>query len=218
MGSGAARGVFFRGNHAPSRADGRSGGTRKVLRVPFDMPGMLLNPLAMKAFNSAYYHAHARKRARATVHYDSFFYPLDAVLEWNRIYGKRGFLQYQCVVPHDDRTIITELLSRIEHSAQGSFLAVLKRFGFDPPAGMLSFPRPGVTLALDFAFRGERTLALLDQFDEIVRTSGGAVYPAKDARMSAESFQTYFPRWKEFSTFVDSKFSSSFWRRVSGEP
>lgn len=210
------RGVFFRGNHATGDRPQRV--PRRTLRVPFDMPPVLLNPLTMRAFNSAYYHAHGRDCAKSTIHFDSFFYPLDSIRDWNRIYGKRGLLQYQCVVPDGDRGIIEDLLARIERSAQGSFLAVLKRFGADPPVGMLSFPRPGLTLALDFAYRGARTLALLDRLDEIVRAAGGAVYPAKDARMSAESFQAYFPRWKEFSSFVDPRFSSSFWRRVNVEP
>jgi FAD/FMN-containing dehydrogenase len=213
------RGIFFRGNHAVSQAGDRASSRNvKPPRVPFDAPSFLLSPLIMKAFNSAYYHTRGPTRARRTIHYDSFFYPLDAIRDWNRIYGRRGFLQYQCVVPHDHDTVVADLLSRVQRSAQGSFLGVLKRFGFDPPVGMLSFPRPGVTLALDFAYRGARTITLLGQLDEIVQACGGAVYPAKDARMSAASFQAYFPRWKEFSTFVDPKFSSNFWRRVSVEP
>jgi FAD/FMN-containing dehydrogenase len=94
---------------------------------------------------------------------------------------------------------------------------VLKTFGNIQSPGMLSFPRPGVTLALDFAFRGETTLRLLDRLDRIVREMCGAVYPAKDARMSAESFQAYFPQWREFARYIDPKFSSSFWRRVTAK-
>jgi FAD/FMN-containing dehydrogenase len=92
---------------------------------------------------------------------------------------------------------------------------VLKLFGAVQSPGMLSFPRPGITLALDFAYHGKKTLQLLDELDKVVRQGGGAVYPAKDARMSAENFQAFFPRWREFARHVDPHFSSSFWRRVT---
>ena len=101
-------------------------------------------------------------------------------------------------------------------SGQGSFLAVLKTFGDLPSPGLLSFPRPGVTLALDFALRGRSTLQLLDRLDAIVLAHGGAVYPAKDARMSPRTFGASFPTWREFAHYVDPCFSSSFWRRVTG--
>jgi FAD/FMN-containing dehydrogenase len=110
---------------------------------------------------------------------------------------------------------LPEMLQRIIRSRQGSFLAVLKQFGNQPSLGWLSFPRPGVTLALDFPNRGEPTLQLLESLDAITRAAGGAVYPAKDARMSAQSFQQYYPAWKRLASYVDPKFSSSFWRRVT---
>jgi hypothetical protein len=142
--------------------------------------------------------------------------PLDSVLGWNRIYGPRGFFQYQCVVPERDaEASLREMLQRISRSGMGSFLAVLKNFGASQALGMLSFARPGTTLALDFANQGEPTLRLLESLDEITRAAGGAVYPAKDARMSAASFQQYFPAWQRFAEFVDPQFSSSFWRRVT---
>lgn len=100
----------------------------------------------------------------------------------------------------------------------GSFLGVLKQFGSAPPAGMLSFPRPGLTIALDFAMRGERTLKLLRSLDEIVQESGGAIYPAKDSRMSPALFEASFPGWRSFVPYIDPKMSSSFWRRVTGTP
>ena len=132
------------------------------------------------------------------------------------MYGKRGFLQYQFVIPFEEgHHAMREILARIRRSGEGSFLTVLKTFGDIASPGMLSFPRPGLTLALDFAYNGQKTLRLLEDLDHIVLQSGGAVYPAKDARMSAESFQAFFPGWKEFSAYVDPKFSSSFWRRVT---
>jgi FAD/FMN-containing dehydrogenase len=108
-----------------------------------------------------------------------------------------------------------EMLGLIRHSGEGSFLTVLKTYGDIPSPGMLSFPRPGLTLALDFAYRGHQTLQLLHELDKIVIQSGGAVYPAKDARMSAQSFQTFYPQWKQFAQHIDPHFSSSFWRRVT---
>jgi hypothetical protein len=107
------------------------------------------------------------------------------------------------------------MLRAIARSGLGSFLSVLKRFGPAPAAGLMSFARPGVTLALDFPNRGAATFGLLAALDEITLAAGGAVYPAKDARMSAAAFQRYFPAWREFRRFIDPRFSSSFWRRVT---
>ena len=107
------------------------------------------------------------------------------------------------------------MLTQIHQSGQGSFLAVLKQFGSKPSPGLLSFPRQGTTLVLDFPNRGEKTLNLLRTLDDIVGECGGAVYPAKDARMSPEHFHSYYPNWKMFQPFIDPKFSSSFWRRVT---
>ncbi len=171
----------------------------------------------MRAFNAAYYYAGFREKVERTLHYEPFFYPLDAVADWNRMYGKRGFLQYQCVVPEEkDGAGVREFFERIAASRLRPTLAVLKVFGSVRSPGILSFPRPGVTLALDFPYRGEATLRLCEGLDEVVRKAQGGVYPAKDARMSAESFQRYFPQWKHFARFLDARFSSSFWRRVTG--
>jgi FAD/FMN-containing dehydrogenase len=175
-----------------------------------------MHPLTVKAFNLAYYHKQLRIKHASRVFYDPFFYPLDAVHDWNRIYGKRGFYQYQCVVPFSSGTdAIREILGEISRAKLGSFLAVLKTFGDKPSLGMMSFPRPGVTLALDFANSGQDVLKLFDRLDAITRAAGGSVYIAKDARMSAASFRQYYPRWQEFTHFVDPRFSSSFWGRVT---
>ncbi|MCC2658586.1 MAG: FAD-linked oxidase [Panacagrimonas sp.] len=212
-GDALGRGVFMRGNHAP--IEGRVPRER-ALRVPVTPPVSLINRLSLQAFNRLYYARPSARCDAATWHYRPFFYPLDSVLEWNRIYGPRGFFQYQCVVPPEPaQDALTGMIDAIARSGSGSFLAVLKMFGERPSAGLLSFPRPGATLALDFPNQGEDTLRLLERLDEITRAAGGAVYPAKDARMSAASFQQYFPRWREFGAFVDPRFSSSFWRRVT---
>ncbi|MBV9691024.1 MAG: FAD-binding oxidoreductase [Ktedonobacteraceae bacterium] len=215
-GRSLGRGLFMRGNHNCSQAySARRIPAKLPLAIPFDLPSFILNTLTVKAFNEVYYHKQISKVLGRVMSYESFFYPLDAIEQWNRLYGKRGFLQYQCVVPFDNGgEVMKELLRRISRSGEGSFLAVLKTFGEVPSPGMLSFPRPGITLALDFSYHGKKTLQLCEELDGIVRQSGGCVYPAKDARMSSESFQTYFPQWREFEHCIDPKFSSSFWRRV----
>ncbi len=215
-GDALCRGLFTCGNHNTSLPRAKPPLRKKLhLTVPFDFPSVALNPFTVKAFNELYYHSQLSKKVEKVVAYEPFFYPLDAIQQWNRMYGKRGFLQYQFVVPFaDSYEAMKEILGRIRRSGEGSFLTVLKQFGNIPSPGMLSFPRPGLTLALDFAWRGQETLCLLDELDEIVRQSDGAVYPAKDARMSAENFQAFYPHWQEFEQYVDPHFSSSFWRRV----
>ena len=216
-GEALCRGIFMCGNHNQSESRATQLVRKKLpLVVPFDFPTFVLNTFTVKTFNELYYHTQLSKRVHKVVPYEAFFYPLDSIHEWNRMYGKRGFLQYQFVVPfEDDFAAMREILGRIRRSGEGSFLTVLKTFGDIQSPGMLSFPRPGITLALDFAYGGKKTLQLLDELDTIVRESGGAVYPAKDARMSAENFQAFFPKWREFARYVDPHFSSSFWRRVS---
>jgi hypothetical protein len=172
---------------------------------------------SVRLFNQLYYHRPSASRLNAIWDYRQFLHPLDNVLDWNRIYGPRGFFQYQCVVPADQAPdSLPEMLRLIAASGQGSFLAVLKRFGELASPGWLSFPRPGITLALDFPHRGAGTLRLLDSLDAITRAARGAVYPAKDARMSGQAFREYFPAWSRIEPYIDSKFSSSFWRRVTG--
>jgi len=134
---------------------------------------------------------------------------------WNRLYGARGLLQHQSVVPGPEG--VRALLSAAAESGQGSFLTVLKTFSDMPSPGLLSFPRPGWTLALDFPGRGEATLQLLERLDAVVLAQGGRVYPAKDARMSANTFRAGYPEWKAFSAHVDARFSSGFWQRVHSE-
>ena len=169
-------------------------------------PLSLINSVSLRAFNQAYFHRPLA--ARTSTPYAAFFYPLDGVLHWNRIYGRTGFYQYQFVLPLAERAALDEVLRSIASSGQGSFLAVLKTFGVLPSPGMLSFPMPGVTLALDFPNRGASTLALFDRLDAIVSAAGGRLYAAKDARMSGEFFRRSYPRIDAFRDFIDPRFSS----------
>ncbi|HEX5374096.1 MAG TPA: FAD-binding oxidoreductase [Aquabacterium sp.] len=220
------RGLFNRGNHAPPQLNPDlipKGLPATVgehsLRVPFTPPLSLINPLSLKAFNTLYYHRQRSHCVRALQHYRPFFYPLDALLEWNRIYGPRGFYQYQCAVPPEHALSATrELLQAIARSGMGSFLAVLKQFGAPASRGLLSFPMPGTTLALDFPNQGPRLHRLFAELDRIVLAAGGRLYPAKDGRMGPELFQAGYPRWTDFQSFVDPRFASDFWRRVTTTP
>lgn len=212
------RGIYMRGDHVPLDGPVPSPLGPARLRIPTDAPGGLLNRFTLGLFNEAYYRRQLGARRRTVLPYPPFFFPLDGVGDWSRLYGRRGFVQYQCVVPEvADGAPIRAILERIARSGEPASLAVLKRFGSARSPGMLSFPREGITLAVDFAVRGQRTFALLDELDAVVRSAGGAVYPAKDARMSPESFRAFFPGLERFRPYQDPKFSSSFWRRVHGD-
>lgn len=208
------RGIFQRARHVDeddgSLAQADPGGTRPI---PFDFPDFALSAPLVRAFNAAYWRLHPRGMRRLGAR--KFLFPLDSLLHWNRIYGRRGFLQFQCVVPHAGAAdSVTRLLDTIAEGGQGSFLSVLKTFGDVASPGLLSFPRPGVTFALDFPMNGAGTLALLERLEAIVIEAGGAIYPAKDACMSPRAFRASFPRLAEFEPYVDPAFSSGLWRRV----
>jgi FAD/FMN-containing dehydrogenase len=208
------RGIVSRGNHAKPSHLAREYRPRPGVPLPF--PRFLLNGSTARLFNSAYFHWKAAHKSLASVPFDPFFYPLDSFRHWNLAYGKSGFLQYQCVIPESSSQAVEEVIGQIAKQGSGPFLAVLKRFGGLASPGMLSFPRPGITLALDFPMRGEGTLRDLRFLDQIVQQCRGAVYPAKDARMDPETFETSFPHWREFRSYIDPVMSSSFWRRVTG--
>lgn len=214
-GTKLGRGIFLRGNHSLTRTK-NSLRQRGDLSFPsLEAPEFMISRPTIRTFNWIYLHRQWCDIARDLVPFDTFFYPLDRLRDWNRLYGRRGFLQYQFVVPYEKRESVREVLECIVASRAVCALSVLKVFGPVRSPGLLSFPRPGVTLALDFPFQGSATLDLCERFDEVVKRNGGAVYPAKDARMSPESFKMYFPRWREFSNFLDPHFASDFWRRVA---
>jgi len=213
-GHSLGRGLYNRGNHAdPTKQELPNLPKDRQIPFPFDAP--FINSASVYAFNLLYFNKQINRIERSISHFDPFFYPLDAVNGWNKAYGKKGFLQYQFVVPFgNDKFAIREVLRHVSKAGLSTFLTVLKTFGTIQSPGMLSFPRPGVNLAIDFRFSGEKTLKVLKEVDAIVRENGGAWYPAKDARMSSADFKRSYPRWKEFSQYIDPHFSSSFWRRV----
>lgn len=212
------RGLFMRGNHCAADAPVPAHAPRKgQLAMPVTPPLSLVNAASLRAFNALYYHAHRLRAGPAVSHYRPFFYPLDGIAHWNRMYGPRGFYQYQCVVPFEGgEQAIAALLAQIAGSGQGSFLAVLKTFGNRPSLGLLSFPQPGITLALDFPNLGDKTLRLFSQLDTIVSAASGRIYPAKDARMPAHLFQSGYPLWEQFLPYRDPGISSAMSRRLMG--
>lgn len=215
VGTAMGRGIFMRGNTA-ARMDREEPSVRPHT-MPFVPPVSLVNRLSLRPFNAAYFSIHKLKAGKGVSHYQRFFYPLDHLLEWNRMYGPRGFYQYQCVVPREGgESAVQGMLAEISRSGQGSFLAVLKTFGKRQAVGMMSFPMPGVTLALDFPNNGARTLALFDRLDAVVRAAGGRLYCAKDARMPRDLFESGYPRLAEFVRYRDRGISSALSRRLMG--
>lgn len=164
--------------------------TVRPLSVPFHFPGGALNALSVKAFNALYYGKAPAGVSDSIVTYNTFFYPLDAIHHWNRIYGKRGFTQYQCVIPKEAATEgLPCILRRISESGLGSFLAVLKLFGKQECfTGNISFPTEGYTLALDFPI-SPRLFPVLDEMDRMVLDYGGRHYLTKDVRLAPETLR-----------------------------
>ena len=216
-GARSGRGIFTRARHAERDGPPPAASLRPRVSLRLDLPAFVLNRATVGIFNQLYWRKSPRKPERRTTSYEPVFYPLDAIGDWNRLYGSRGFYQFQCVVPAAAaRDAIPLLLSTIGRSGQGSFLSVLKTFGSIRSPGLLSFPMPGTTLALDFPNRGPATRELLGRLHAITSAAGGRLYPAKDRLMSPSRFRDGYPRFAEFATHVDPRFSSSFWRRVGG--
>lgn len=206
-GSSMGRGIFMRGRHAPAGVEAKKSfldtmadfGQKLVDGRHFEM-NWLLNKATIRLFNEAYFRKHPRGMKESVVSYVPFFFPLDAVDNWNYVYGERGFLQYQMVVP--TREACRHILEIVSESGMASFLAVIKEFG-EQSHGGLSFPEPGVTLALDFPNFGADLLEMLDRLDEIVVDVGGRVYLGKDARLSRQNFRTMYPDWEKWKAVRD---------------
>jgi FAD/FMN-containing dehydrogenase len=218
------RGLFLRANHSDADTESTvitrrtsKSFARLTPAIPFTPPVSLVNRVSLRAFNELYYQMQARKKGGGSAHYEQFFYPLDSVQHWNRMYGPRGFFQYQCVIPRAaSHAGIASLLETIRQSGEGSFLAVLKTFGKRESRGMLSFPMQGATLALDFPDRGHKTTALFERLDAIVSEHGGRIYAAKDACMPRRLFESGYPELSAFQSFRDPGISSALSRRLMG--
>jgi decaprenylphospho-beta-D-ribofuranose 2-oxidase len=217
------RSVLMRGNHAPARElparvrqplELKTGTQHRLL---LDFPSVALNKLTVKTFNTVYYAVHHTAR-RQVVNFERFFYPLDAIDRWNRMYGKRGFVQYQIALPQaGGREGLRIILDRVTRSGRASFLAVLKRFGSAGP-GLLSFPLRGYTLALDIP-AASGLVPFLHELDRMTLDYGGRIYLAKDALLRAEDFAAMYPQLESFRAIqrkLDPKrrLSSSMARRL----
>jgi len=214
-GDALGRGVFTRARHSSEVAPLTPHPEKARLTWPADAPGWMLNKATISAFNAAY-----RRRPGARFsgrqHYAPFFYPLDGINQWNRMYGRRGFYQHQCIVPADvAEKAVRELLGAIAKAGQGSFLAVLKQHAAEPSPGRNSFCFEGTSLALDFANKGASTEALLSELDRIVLSYEGRMYPAKDGLMTAQTYQRCYPNWIELEKARDPALNSAFWQRVT---
>lgn len=209
------RGLLMVGNHV-REAGGPQPSRMGRFGVPFELPFSALNRTSLSLFNAAYFRRKGRHRTAHRVPYRNFFYPLDSIRNWNRLYGPRGLYQHQSVVPFDAaRKVIPAMLEASRAAGQVSFLTVLKRFGSVKSPGLMSFPMPGYTLTMDFPNRGGKTLELLDRLDQMIVGVGGRVNPYKDQRMRAEVFAASFPGWRDFEVFRDKAFNSNFWRRTA---
>ena len=173
---------------------------KKQINFPFNLPSWILNSFTVKAFNFLYYGKNLKKTIDNVVNYEPFFYPLDAILHWNRGYGKKGFIQYQFVVPMESRQGLIEILQKISEKGLGSFLAVLKVFG--PQESLIGFPMKGYTLALDFPVR-DGLFDFLDELDKIVLQYGGRLYMSKDARMKPGILQGSYRHLPRFLSIIE---------------
>ncbi|QCU90679.1 FAD-binding oxidoreductase [Thiomicrorhabdus sediminis] len=202
-GANLGRSLIMLGEHAGDEADQLYARdlskqiNKGQLSMPFNLPQFTLNRYSIKAFNSLYYHRVTSPKSERIVDYQPYFYPLDKIAHWNRMYGKSGFVQYQFVIPKEaGQEGLHKILHEIAQSQRGSFLAVLKLFGKGND-NLLSFPQQGYTLALDFKL-DNNLFAFLQRLDAIVLDYGGRIYLTKDARMSEQTFKQSYPRWQEF--------------------
>lgn len=209
-GPALGRGLFMRANHAEAPASQRKS---LPLALPFTPPLSLMNGASIGLFNAAQF-ALAKEGERRR-DYARFFYPLDGIAGWNRAYGPRGFHQHQSVLPlHNAEQGIADMLSALHDARIHSFISVLKIFGAIASPGLLSFPRPGATLALDLPNHGEATLRLLARLDAITLRAGGAVNPYKDSRMPREVFEASFPALARIQPWLDPQAASQFSQRI----
>ena len=213
-GTNTGRGVFVVGDHA---VDGSlEVDDRWKIQVPLTPRFSMISKVTSRAFNEVYWRRQSVRRTQRRMGCDQFFYPLDRVLHWNRISGRNGFQQYQCVIPDAAAELaMREVLRVTSHAGEASFLAVLKRCGDIASPGLMSFPMPGTSLALDFPQSDTLENQLFPNLDAIVREAGGRLYPAKDAHMSGKDFRNFYPAWEKVEALRDPAMNSRFWDRVT---
>jgi FAD/FMN-containing dehydrogenase len=223
-GRSLGRGIVYRGRWAePSEAPAEPFRPHRRLGVPLTLPGGLVNRVSIGAANTAWFRNHPRRFRRGIRNSESFFYPLDMLLAWNRLYGRHGPVQYQCVLPGEAQLdSLRDLLGILRARGTASFLTVLKDFGAEG-RGMLSFPRPGLSINFDLPMRGAKTRALVDALNGVVAGAGGRIYLAKDALTRPEHFRRMEPRlavWNEVRRKwdPDRHLRSALSRRLLGDP
>lgn len=213
-GMNRVRGIFQRANFVEEETCLKTINSKSI-KIPFASPLPLINNVSVFLFNFIYYNKQFEERNNTLIHFEKFFFPLDSIHNWNYIYGKNGFLQYQFVVPPESgRTTLMNFINTCKKLNLYSFLTVLKTFGKIPSPGLLSFPMEGITMAVDFPIK-PNIFKKLELLDKIIQDGGGRLYPAKDARMDSNFFVSSYRNLDEFLSYKDEKFSSSFWRRVT---
>jgi FAD/FMN-containing dehydrogenase len=216
-GKNFARGIFMAGDHTKEPGPLKPSGKPKLV-FPMEAPGFLLNKYSIAAFNTVFFHKQMKRHVVTKQDYEPFFYPLDAVLKWNRMYGKRGLVQFQFAIPWEGAKEGTiAILKEITKSGLASFLAVLKTFGDVPSLGMMSFPLSGFMFALDFPIKPGITFPLMQRLGDMTRDYGGRLYPAKDACMTPSQFKTFYPNWERFTRYKDPAITSGLWERVMAD-
>ena len=214
-GKNFARGIFMLGEHSKVPGELKPSPEPKLV-FPVDAPGFALNRASVSMFNTVFFHKQGKAHVKTVQDYEPFFYPLDKVLHWNRMYGRNGLVQFQYAIPWEHAKEGTvAILREIARSGLASFLAVLKAFGDVPSLGMMSFPTPGIMLALDFPIKPNLTFPLLQRLGDMTLEFGGRLYSAKDAAMTPCQYQTFYPEWQRFARFRDPMLTSSFWERVA---
>ena len=208
------RGVYTRGDFLKDNII-KVHNTKSLFSIPKKFPSFLLNDYFIKIFNKIYWNRPSANKKFFT-HYDSFFYPLDRIKNWNNLYGKKGFYQFQCIFPDQFSKIgIQDILLKIKKHKMISFLAVLKTHKKETSPGINSFCLKGTSVAMDFANKNEgKTYKLLKDLEKSVIKYNGKMYPAKDSVMSSKTFKICYPNWTKLNKFKDKNLSSLFWKRV----
>ena len=212
--SSSLKGIFMQANHNTTKL--ASGIKIQEFKLPNLIPFNLVNSYNTKIFNFLYYNKQLTKKTKTLINYNNFFFPLDLVSNWNILYGPKGFIQLQFVCPEAKiKIVIDEVLILLDRYDLRSPISVLKIFGNIQSPGLLSFPKPGITLAIDLPLIKNKTNIFLDEALKLIEENDGSIYPAKDTQMNQSFFKKSYSQVCEFKQFIDPKFSSDFWRRVN---